>query len=268
MVPFSEIENFSAQWGVPLETVEKDYCLTWLLIGIARFEGPVPFVFYGGTAIKKVYIPDYRFSEDLDFIVTEKEFFDRVKIEAFFHQVFEWVARAANIHCDINHELSMCTEHRFQCFITYDGFAQTGFVAKQIKTDFLYGYDQVIPPCMKKVLSGYSDIQGEEGAGISVYALEAILSDKFAAVLDSGRNEPRDIYDIWQLLKREDLDHALVKKSFKQRFGYEPGLAVLKPYITNMFYSSRWKTRLSHQIVGLPEFGPVRDEIMMLMEGF
>ncbi len=48
--------------------VEKDYALSYLLAGIAAnpdLSGTL--IFKGGTALKKLYFGDYRFSEDLDF---------------------------------------------------------------------------------------------------------------------------------------------------------------------------------------------------------
>jgi hypothetical protein len=54
--------------GLPWEVLERDYLLSWILAGI----GQVPalkgsLVFKGGTALKKCYFGEYRFSEDLDF---------------------------------------------------------------------------------------------------------------------------------------------------------------------------------------------------------
>ena len=54
--------------GIPWEALERDYLLSWILAGISRT--PVlrdTLVFKGGTALRKCYFGDYRFSEDLDF---------------------------------------------------------------------------------------------------------------------------------------------------------------------------------------------------------
>ena len=54
--------------GIPWEILERDYLLSWLLAGIAQVEAlRDTLVFKGGTALKKCYFGDYRFSEDLDF---------------------------------------------------------------------------------------------------------------------------------------------------------------------------------------------------------
>ena len=54
--------------GIPWEALERDYLLSWVLAGISQI--PVledSLVLRGGTAPRKCYFGDYRFSEDLDF---------------------------------------------------------------------------------------------------------------------------------------------------------------------------------------------------------
>jgi len=53
---------------VPMHVIEKDYALSYALAGMAK--QPELFhslIFKGGTALKKIFFGDYRFSEDLDF---------------------------------------------------------------------------------------------------------------------------------------------------------------------------------------------------------
>ena len=59
-----EYRTTGIQWNV----IERDYLLSWVLAGISQ----VPslndtLVFKGGTALRKCYFGNYRFSEDLDF---------------------------------------------------------------------------------------------------------------------------------------------------------------------------------------------------------
>ena len=54
--------------GLQSYVVERDYLLSWVLAGISAVpELRETLVFKGGTALKKCYFGDYRFSEDLDF---------------------------------------------------------------------------------------------------------------------------------------------------------------------------------------------------------
>ena len=54
--------------NLPFWVVEKDYALSYLLAGIANVESlREGLLLKGGTALKKAYFANYRFSEDLDY---------------------------------------------------------------------------------------------------------------------------------------------------------------------------------------------------------
>jgi len=63
----TRLEQARQRTGMGWEVLERDYFLSWILAGISRHE-PLrkTLVFKGGTALKKCYFGDYRFSEDLD----------------------------------------------------------------------------------------------------------------------------------------------------------------------------------------------------------
>ncbi len=68
MISANEVKELSSQLGVPLSYVEKDYVMGWLLWGI--YTNPIlaqNLVLKGGNCLRKVYFPDTRFSDDLDF---------------------------------------------------------------------------------------------------------------------------------------------------------------------------------------------------------
>ena len=73
MIPqrnISILSNRLARAGgrrVPEAVLERDYCLAWFLIGLSGTPLREHLVFKGGTALKRCYFGDYRFSEDLDF---------------------------------------------------------------------------------------------------------------------------------------------------------------------------------------------------------
>src|SRR6202035_5794721 len=52
---------------IPESVLERDYCLAWLLCTLAESDLKPILAFKGGTALKRCYFGDYRFSEDLDF---------------------------------------------------------------------------------------------------------------------------------------------------------------------------------------------------------
>lgn len=71
MIDYTKIKEIAGAKGVLDVVVEKDYILDWLLWGISQNEYlRERTIFKGGTALHKMYFPDWRFSEDLDFTTT------------------------------------------------------------------------------------------------------------------------------------------------------------------------------------------------------
>ena len=65
-----QLDREKKKSGLTFETVQQDYLLSWVLSGL--YEHPSlkeKLIFKGGTALKKCYFGNYRFSEDLDFSV-------------------------------------------------------------------------------------------------------------------------------------------------------------------------------------------------------
>jgi predicted nucleotidyltransferase component of viral defense system len=65
-----KIQDEATSKQAPLHVIEKDYALSYVLAGIAKQPDlSHTLIFKGGTALKKLFFGDYRFSEDLDFSV-------------------------------------------------------------------------------------------------------------------------------------------------------------------------------------------------------
>lgn len=64
------------QLGYPLDVAEKDYYLALAVKLIAESPLGETLVFKGGTAIHHCYLPQYRFSEDLDFTSLDRSYRD------------------------------------------------------------------------------------------------------------------------------------------------------------------------------------------------
>src|SRR6266508_6291443 len=78
----SRLANRLARAGcrrIPESVLERDYCLSWFLAGLSQSPVRDRLIFKGGTALKKCYFPDYRFSEDLDFTLVEEVPFETIR---------------------------------------------------------------------------------------------------------------------------------------------------------------------------------------------
>ena len=68
----TRLQEARTRLGLPWDVLERDYLLSWMLAGIAQTDVlRDTLVFKGGTALRKCYFGDYRFSEDLDFTAVD-----------------------------------------------------------------------------------------------------------------------------------------------------------------------------------------------------
>ena len=84
--------ELSREFGLRANVVEKDYVLGWVLAGI--FNHSVigsSFVFKGGTCLKKCFFETYRFSEDLDFTLSESNHLNQEFLVSCFKEIAQWV---------------------------------------------------------------------------------------------------------------------------------------------------------------------------------
>jgi len=72
MIPREELSRLSARFRINETVLEKDYVLTWILLGIEDSDLYNALAFKGGTALKAIYFPEYRYSEDLDFTLLKE----------------------------------------------------------------------------------------------------------------------------------------------------------------------------------------------------
>ena len=68
MITLAEINRAAGKCKVLAETVEKDYVICWILKCLSASNLREDFIFYGGTAIKRMHFEDHRYSEDIDLI--------------------------------------------------------------------------------------------------------------------------------------------------------------------------------------------------------
>ncbi|MGB1096146.1 MAG: nucleotidyl transferase AbiEii/AbiGii toxin family protein, partial [Paracoccaceae bacterium] len=86
MISKDEILEMADETGLTPNVVEKDYVLGWLLAAVTANPVLSPvWVFKGGTCLKKCYFETYRFSEDLDFTLTDEAHLD----ESFLLEQFK-----------------------------------------------------------------------------------------------------------------------------------------------------------------------------------
>ena len=175
--------------NISLDLVEKDYVLGLVLHAISSSQLSLKVSLKGGTALSKVYFPGrWRFSEDLDFTLTEGTEVKAIgesqisELPFILQEISGVQSRVlGNVYSNPNY-----LKFRLQ----YEGpiskntvkieFSSENFVGPVIRKDVPKEYD-------------YSNFS------ILSYSIENILSEKIRAILQRGKL--RDYYDVWKLLK-------------------------------------------------------------------
>ena len=238
--------------------IEKDYVITWLLLGISDSVLKNILAFKGGTALKKTYFEDYRFSEDLDFTVLGDHEVDRLLellLEVFGNLndevalVFRTDDRKMEVRAD---SLSL--------YVDFVGPLQGALGSRNIKLDFTYGEELVYPLKQRVVSAHYSDCD-DIGRSLKVYSLEEVLVEKLCALI--GRTEPRDLYDVHFLLGSGGLEYESIAEGFKSkaaRKNVDPGRLSQALRERESTHARLWETRLALQVEPLPHFSQVLGE--------
>lgn len=167
------------------------------MVGLARSPLRDRLAFKGGTALKKCYFGDYRFSEDLDFTLIEETPWE--EIERGFAAAFEEVRRRSGVEVRLDRLDRHEHENSYTLYLAYDG-PLPGTTGKTVKTDITIRERIVLPVEERPLLRDYEEYRDlPEDARIRVYSLDEVAVEKTVALLDRARNEPRDLYDLWFL---------------------------------------------------------------------
>lgn len=266
MIALAEINRVSETQGVPLETIEKDYMISWILACISKSPLVKDFVFYGGTAIRRVYFEDHRYSEDIDLNSTKG--FETDFLIQTLSSCFQRAKEKANLDFGIDSKRVLSEGTRTQIFVSYSGLDEIVGAPKEIRIDFALEAEPYGEIEKGKILKTYSDLKGHQ-AKLPAHSLNTILAGKLGLLMSSTRKEPRDLYDIWFLLNRTgrfDFNLHKVKKYFDQKYGFPPGMGVLRPPLHNRLYKERWETRLAKQIAHLPSINSVIRDVETRLE--
>ena len=194
MIKPQEISKIANKEGVRPQHIEKDYVISWVLWGVYNHgflkDG---LIFKGGTCIKKIFIQDYRYSEDIDFTLDPS--LDNTLNEDIykaFNEIFGSIKEAANIDLSIPEDSKdVHVSGSIKFYIEYIGLL--GGKSDRIKTDIGKGEKLEYKVTKKPMLDVYSDLGEEEEVLITCYSLEEIVIEKMAALM--GRTIPRDLYD-------------------------------------------------------------------------
>lgn len=265
MIPLAEINHLSQSLKVAAETIEKDYVISWILLCLTQSRLKDNFVFYGGTAIKRVYFEEHRFSEDIDLFSTNKYSLNYILDEL---ACLEYAQNKANLILEVNQKNIIAARGRAQLYVNYIGNDEIIGAPKEIRLDFSMDMEPYGTTLNRKVIETYSDLKNKNIL-LSVMSLNTIFANKLGLLFDSTRNEPRDLFDIWFLIQRLDkfdFDLNQVCNIFKEKFSFLPSYSILSRNLNNPSLKKSWNIRLGKQLSELPDIDNVIDDIEMKLK--
>ena len=263
MIDKTEIMDFTREFGLAARVIEKDYVLGWVLAGIFNHSAiGSSWVFKGGTCLKKCFFETYRFSEDLDFTLSESNHLDQEFLVSCFKEIAQWVYNETGIEIpqdlirfDVyrNKRGSMSAEGR----IGYRGPMQPRGDLPRIKLDLTTDEILVLDPVIREVHHPYSDLP-EDGIRIKSYCFEEVFAEKIRALAE--RKRPRDLYDVVHLYRHDELDpdQSLILSTLEKKCAFKqipvPRMDTFRNRPERDELESEWENMLAHQLPALPPF--------------
>jgi predicted nucleotidyltransferase component of viral defense system len=270
-----EILEFSREFGLNANVVEKDYVIGWVLWGISSHPDLGPsWVFKGGTCLKKCYFETYRFSEDLDFTLPGSDSLEGEFLSGVFSGIADLVYETAGI--EIPKETI-----RFEVYenprggisaqgkIGYRGPMQKRGDLPRIKLDLTTDEVLVLDPELREVHHPYSD-RPENGIHVRCYSFEEVFAEKMRALAE--RERPRDLYDVVHLYRHDEVrpNRALVLSTLEKKCSFKgitlPSVAMLENRPERVELETEWENMLAHQLPALPPFEQFWQEIPLVFE--
>jgi uncharacterized protein len=272
--------------GLPWEVLERDYLISWILAGIGQVDSLRDvLIFKGGTALKKCYFGDYRFSEDLDFS-TVGDMPVGLALDRAVIEVCDAAAKLLDEYAPVE-----ITSERYAEKQPHPG-AQAAFVIQgrlpwqrhpltrvtiEITVD-----ERVLKPAVKRrIIHDYGE---PLEAQVHVYALEEIIAEKLRAILQHvakleergwSRSRARDYYDLWRVLGayRKQLDLAefvpFLREKCEVRNVTFRDADDFFPTVMMTYVGKTWEQWLGPLVPGLPPFetvvGELRPQIVALI---
>lgn len=241
---------------IPESGLERDYCLAWFLSALAESDLQPILAFKGGTALKRCYFGDYRFSQDLDFTLIEPIAFQ--ELVRRLNPVYAALREASGIVFSFDREDRLKHDNSYTFYLRYVGPLPSG---NDVKVDVTLRERLVYPLQERPILRGYQEFTDlPENRLLSAYSLAEIATEKTLALADRARNEPRDLYDLWHLTSHAGINLEVLADAMRQKLEFrgkpfEGIAAAIRNKEARL--KALWSGRLAYQMVTLPEFDDV-----------
>lgn len=214
MILQSEILRISEQEGVPPDTIDKNWVLGHFLAELfSNSWAQDNLVFKGGTCLKKCYFENYRFSEDLDFTLTNKniQITDRL-LQSVCNAITQKIGILFS-KVKVDPILWKDTQVGYKTYIKFWGANHSRNHRPPVSSRWLteikieiINYEKVVNDtvCLP-ILTTFPDKATIDSVKIPCYTLTEVIAEKFRSLLQRSYPAPRDYYDLWKLLQNSSL---------------------------------------------------------------
>jgi predicted nucleotidyltransferase component of viral defense system len=218
----AELRRLAAAWEVDPMIADLDYVLGCFLSQWYRDKMAQSLRFKGGTCLRKTYFGDYRFSEDLDFTAEERISIEELRAllgqtiqhmqDVFGFNLSERPPRIEIVGDEYGKE-------SYQARLYYRGPLRWRGDPRAIRLDISHDEYLGLPAEARDIIHPYSDLELVTGVKIPCYGLAEMFSEKLRALIGQRRFAiARDLYDVFQLVKRGSLDLADVISILPRKF--------------------------------------------------
>ena len=260
MLSKAELQRLAKRNRVALGVLEKDYVLTEVLKALSQV--PVLngiLVFKGGTALRKAYFADWRYSEDLDFTVRQEMAKEELRqtLEAWYRQVQQ--TSQIQLTTKMLHKPDGYARVRIQFLgpLAYPGM---------IYMDLSFDEPLCLEPEYRRLLTApFTD----EQLNVPVYPLEELLAEKMRSLLERGKS--RDYYDVWRLLKGRpsQLNLGLLGTVLSEKLAHKHlSLHAMSEFLPRDSRALKryWEEDLQQQLNQLPPLEEVLAELQDMLD--
>jgi predicted nucleotidyltransferase component of viral defense system len=256
--------------------------MTYALAGLASHPDlGDTLLFKGGTALKKVFFGDYRFSEDLDFSARSAPK-DR-ELESAIHQAVQHAAELLSEQGPFSVEAVRRPEQEphpagQDAFLVRVQFPWHPRPLCQIKVEITHDELVVLTPRKRTLIHGYDE---DLRSRVTCYQLEEIVAEKLRALLQTrqrivargwGRQHARDYYDLWRILDTfsdtldaQNISRALKAKAQHRQVSY---LGINDFFTDELVTTARvqWEGSLRPVVTQLPDCDSALERLRELLQ--
>jgi predicted nucleotidyltransferase component of viral defense system len=256
----AELQRLAYREKVALGVLEKDYVLTEILNHlylVNDFKDLM--VFKGGTALRKIYYPDWRYSEDLDFTV--KRDMPIGDLKQYLNSWHRYIEESTSIRLitDTLHKPNGYARIRLQFTgpLDYSG---------RVFMDLTFDEPLCLEPASTLLITNPFSLESHP---VPVYPLEEILAEKMRSLIERGKS--RDYYDVWRILEqhRSEINIKLLADVFSKKLRHKnitvKSINDFFPDDINLI-KGYWEQELGHQLKDLPPLEEVLQQLRIQLQ--